>query len=98
MDQFNILDLYYDVFNIIGDYVNKDNHDRLQKRLKKYVKLYIALDTNKESERIKNLKNGIDKRFIKNLKHFGKLQELIENKYHECITQFDIENCRSKPF
>jgi hypothetical protein len=48
MDQFNLLDLDNDVLNIIGDYVKKDNHDRIQKICKKYVQLYVALDTNKE--------------------------------------------------
>ncbi len=103
MDQFNLLDLDNDVLNIIGDYVKKDNHDRIQKKCKKYVKIYVALDTNKESERITNLKNVVEKnedskRFIKTLRRFGKLQELIENKNHDCITQFDIEFCRSKTF
>ena len=32
MDQFNLLDFDNDVLNIIGDYVKKDNHDRMQKR------------------------------------------------------------------
>ncbi len=56
MDQFNLLDLDNDVLNIIGGYVKKDNHDRLQKVCKKYVKLYLALDTNKESKWITKLK------------------------------------------
>jgi hypothetical protein len=46
----------------------------------------------------KKLKKGVDKRFINTLRHFGKLQDLIENEYHDCITQFDIEFCSSKPF
>ena len=31
MDQFNLLDLDNDILNIIGDYVKKDNHDRMEK-------------------------------------------------------------------
>ncbi len=31
MDQFNLLDLDNDVLNIIGDYVKKDNIDRMEK-------------------------------------------------------------------
>ena len=34
MDQFNLLDLDDDVLNIIGDYVKKDNHDRIQQYVK----------------------------------------------------------------
>ncbi len=50
-----------------------------------------------------NLKNGVEKekdhkRFIQTLRRFGKIQELIENKYHDCITQYDLEFCRSKTF
>ncbi len=30
MNQFNLLDSDNDVLNIIGDYVKKDNHDRMQ--------------------------------------------------------------------
>jgi hypothetical protein len=37
MDQFNLLDLDNDVLNIIGDYVKKDNLDRMKKKgLNKY--------------------------------------------------------------
>ncbi len=52
----NWLDLNTDIFEIISDYVEKDNHERIQKIFKKHVKLYEGLDTNKESERIKNLR------------------------------------------
>jgi hypothetical protein len=31
MDQFNLLDFDNDVLNIIGDYVKKDNHERMEK-------------------------------------------------------------------
>ena len=31
MDHFNLLDLDNDVLNIIGNYVKKDNHDRMEK-------------------------------------------------------------------
>ncbi len=52
---------------------------------------------------MKNLKNGVEKeedhkRFIKTSRCFGKLEELIENKYHDCINQFDIEFGRSNFF
>jgi hypothetical protein len=40
MDQFNLLDLENDVLNIIGDYVKKDNLDRMHKICKKHAKLY----------------------------------------------------------
>ncbi len=33
MENMNLLDLDNDVLNIIGDYVKKDNLDRLQKKL-----------------------------------------------------------------
>jgi hypothetical protein len=52
----NLLDLKTDILNIISDYVKEDIHDRMQKICKRYVKLYEELDTNKESERIKNWK------------------------------------------
>jgi hypothetical protein len=34
MDHFILLDSDNDVLNIIGDYVKKDNHDRIQKYVK----------------------------------------------------------------
>ncbi len=40
----NVLDWNNDILNIIGDYVKKDNHDRMQKICKKYVKLHEELD------------------------------------------------------
>ena len=40
MDQFNLLDLDNDVLNIIGDYVKKDNADRLHYIYKQCIKLY----------------------------------------------------------
>jgi hypothetical protein len=46
---FNLLDLDNDVLNIIGGYVKKDDHNRMQKICKNYVKLSEALDTKKES-------------------------------------------------
>ncbi len=45
--------------DIIGDYTKKDNHDRLQKIRKNYIKLYEKLNTNKELGRIRNLKNDV---------------------------------------
>ena len=52
----NLLDFNNDILNIIGDYVKKDNHDRIQKICTIQVKLYQKLDTEKESERTKKLK------------------------------------------
>ena len=47
MDHFNLLDFDNDVLNIIGDYVKKDNHDRMEKEEdKKYadlINMYIYL-------------------------------------------------------
>ena len=37
----NLLDLNNDILNIIGEYVKKDNHDRLQKYVK-YMQSYIT--------------------------------------------------------
>ncbi len=57
MEQINLLDLDIDVLYIIGDYVKKDNHERMHKICKTYAKLYKVLDTEKESERTLNLKD-----------------------------------------
>ncbi len=98
----NLLDLNDDVLNIIGDSVKKDNHERIQKICKRYVKLYERLDTNKELERTTNLKGEEKKehhkRFIENLNHFETLEGLIEKKSNDCITQFENDFCRTKPF
>ncbi len=59
MEQINLLDLDNDALDIIGDYVKRDNHDRLQKIRKNYIKLYEKLNTNKELGRIRNLKNDV---------------------------------------
>ncbi len=40
MENMNLLDLNYDILNIIGDYVKKDNLDRMEKICKRYVKFY----------------------------------------------------------
>ena len=40
MDQFYLLDLDNDVLNIIGDYVKKDNDDRMEKLFKKRMTMY----------------------------------------------------------
>jgi hypothetical protein len=98
MDHFNLLDLDNDVLNIIGDYVKKDNHNRMHKICKRYVKLYQELDKEKESERMKFFEDGVEMRFIDTMRHFVKLRELIKNKYHDCIIQFDVEYCRVNPF
>ncbi len=45
-----------------------------------------------------NFKNGVEIRFIKTMRHFVKLRELIKNRYHDCIIQFDVEFCRLKLF
>ncbi len=47
MDQFNLLDFDNDVLNIIGDYVKKDNHDRMEKICKKCIKLYEIVKKSK---------------------------------------------------
>ncbi len=70
MDHFNLLDFDNDVLNIIGDYVKKDNHERLQKICQKYAKLYRKLDRKKESKRRYNLNDDEEKKIIQS---FGKL-------------------------
>ncbi len=50
MDHFNLLDLDNDVLNIIGDYVKKDNHNRMHKNVKN------MLSYMKNQIQIKNLK------------------------------------------
>ena len=40
MDQFNLLDLNNDVLDIIGDYVKKNNHDRMEELFKKRMTMY----------------------------------------------------------
>ena len=50
MDHFNLLDLDNDILNIIGDYVKKDNHNRMHKLCKKYAKLYKELDRKKNQK------------------------------------------------
>ncbi len=49
MDHFNLLDLDNDVLNIIGDFVKKDNHDRILKTILKqdmlnYVDIKIKIE------------------------------------------------------
>jgi hypothetical protein len=86
MEHFSLLDLDNDALNIIGDYVTKDNHDRIQKVCKKYVKLYAKLDTNKELEINKFNHEEIDEytiRFEENFMHFQKLEELLKNRYYD---------------
>ena len=81
MDHFNLLDFDNDVLNIIGDYVKKDNHDRIQKICQKYAKLYRRLDRKKESKRRYNLNDEEteedDIRYWKTDKHFDKITDLI---------------------
>ena len=43
MDQFNLLDLDNDVLNIIGDYVKKDNHERMEKIYKQCINYIVIL-------------------------------------------------------
>ena len=38
MENMNLLDLDNDVLNIIGDYVKKDNHDRMKNKIKNKMK------------------------------------------------------------
>ena len=52
MDQFNLLDLDNDVLDIIGDYVKKDNNNRMKKICKRYVNLYEKLDRKKIIKKI----------------------------------------------
>ena len=100
MDQFNLLDLDNDVLNIIGDYVKKDNHERLQKICQKYVKLYEKLDTNKESERTLNLNDEEREeyiiKFFKTDQHFDKLIDLVNKKYYDKSIRVTIDFCKSK--
>ncbi len=80
----NLLEINNDVLNIIGDYVKKDNHERLQKICQKYAKIYRKLDWKKESERRHNLNDKERKedgiRFWNTAKNFDKLIELVNNK------------------
>jgi hypothetical protein len=96
----NLLDLNSDILEIIGVYVKKDNHDRIQKIGKIYVKLYQKLDTEKESERTKKLKGKERKEdkkiFRENVNHFQKLDDLTKNKYYDYSIQCSL--CRTKPF
>ena len=97
----NLLDLNNDILNIIGDYVKKDNHDRLHKICKKYRKLYKKLDTEKESERRLNLNDEEREEYIirvhKTYKHFDKLEDSVENKYYDNIRSITLDFCRTKP-
>ena len=97
----NLLDLDNDILNIIGDYVKKDNHDRLQKICKKYAKLYEELDTQKESERTLNLNDEEREEYIirvrKTYKNFDKLEDSVENKYYDNIRSITLDFCRTKP-
>ena len=40
MENMNLLDLDDDILNIIGDYVKKDNHDRMEELFKKRMTMY----------------------------------------------------------
>ena len=101
MDQFNLLDLDNDVLDIIGDYVKKDNNNRMKKICKRYVKLYEKLDRKKESERKSNFNHEEREEYtikVKNLfNRFEKLEELIENKYNDIIISIIFDCCRTKP-
>ncbi len=101
MDTMNLLDLDDDVLNIIGDYVKKDNHIRMEKICKKYITLYEKLDTNKESERILNL-NDEEKeeyiiKFFKTDHHFDQLIDLVNKKYYNKSIRVTIDHFISKP-
>ena len=51
MDQFNILELDNDVLNIIGDYVKKDNLDRLLKQdIIEYIDIKMKTERKKARE------------------------------------------------
>ena len=52
MENINLLDLDHDILNIIGDYVQKDNHDRISnEKLKQDILEYV--DTKMKIERKK---------------------------------------------
>ena len=101
MENMNLLDLDNDILNIIGDYVKKDNLDRMHKICKKYTKLYEKLDRKKESERKSNFNDEEREEYtiqVKNLfNRFEKLEELIENKYNDIINSIIFDCCRTKP-
>ena len=65
MDQFNLLDFDNDVLNIIGDYVKKDNHIRMEQTKKE--KYYERKDEESKKwifkyvdEKVKGLKRDFD--------------------------------------
>ncbi len=81
----NLLDLNNEILNVIGDYVKKDNHDRMIKVCKQYAKLYEKIDTHKESGGRFNLNDEerVEYTIIyhENYKNFEKLQDLIKKIY-----------------
>ena len=67
MDQFNLLDFDNDVLNIIGDYVNKDNLDRisnekLKQDILEYVDIQMKIERKKARKTKKSILNKIDTR------------------------------------
>ncbi len=57
MDQFNLLDFDNDVLNIIGDYVKKDNLDRiLKEKLKQDMLNYVDIKIKIERKEAKKRK------------------------------------------
>ncbi len=91
----NLLDLDNDVLNIIGDYVKKDNHNRMHKICKKYAKLYEKLDRKKESERKSNFNDEEREEYVirvhKTYKRFDKLEDLVNNKYYDNSKSITID-------
>ncbi len=73
MDHFNLLDLDNDVLNIIGDYVKRDNHDRMRKdydqRKDEESKKWIFKYVNSKVREIKREYNIKDRPSVKQFIH-----------------------------
>ena len=75
MDHFNLLDFDNDVLNIIGDYVKKDNHDRMEKIYKQCIKLYEIIKKSKWNDNKPAMRHLIVNFFMSII--FGILKLLI---------------------
>ena len=67
MENMNLLDLDNDILNIIGDYVKKDNHDRisnekLKQDILEYVDIKMKIEKKKAKKTKKSILNKIDTR------------------------------------
>ncbi len=61
----NLLDLGDDILNIIGDYVKKDNHERMEELMKRRMTMYYR--TNDDLTKILKIDYGIkDKIALRN--------------------------------